>query len=61
MAVFTLPPEMMVFLKNIEYITEHAVDPDKMKFTGPTEELGIIYIDRWGTYPFPKIFPNMDR
>jgi acyl carrier protein len=33
MAVFTLPPEMISFYKaNIEYITEHAVDPDKRRY-----------------------------
>ena len=30
LAVFTLPPEMIVFYKtHLEYVTEHAVDPDK--------------------------------
>lgn len=34
MAVFTLPPEMIGFYKkNIEYITEHAVDPDKRRYS----------------------------
>ena len=29
-AVFTLPPEMFGFYKeHIEFLTEHAVDPDK--------------------------------
>lgn len=33
MAVFTLPPEMIGFYKkNIEFITEHAVDPDKRRY-----------------------------
>ena len=33
MATFTLPPEMFVFYKhNIEFITEHAVDPDKRRY-----------------------------
>lgn len=33
MAVFTLPPEMIQFYKsNIEYVTEHAVDPDKRRY-----------------------------
>jgi len=33
MAVFTLPPEMLGFYKyHIEYITEHAVDPDKRRY-----------------------------
>ncbi|MDH4471332.1 MAG: zinc dependent phospholipase C family protein [Fluviicola sp.] len=32
-AVFTLPPEMFGFFKeHIEYITEHAVDPDKRRY-----------------------------
>ena len=35
MAVFTLPPEMIKFYKkNIEYITEHAVDPEYSKVLG---------------------------
>lgn len=33
MAVFTLPPELFGFYKeHIEYITEHAVDPDKRRY-----------------------------
>jgi len=33
MAVFTLPPELVGFYKyHIEYITEHAVDPDKRRY-----------------------------
>ena len=33
MAVFSLPPEMFGFYKyNIDYITEHAVDPDKRRY-----------------------------
>lgn len=33
MAVFTLPPEMMMlYKKNIEYLTEHAIDPDKRRY-----------------------------
>ncbi|MEY4604329.1 MAG: hypothetical protein RIT43_1621 [Bacteroidota bacterium] len=32
-AVFTLPPEMFGFYKDhIEYLTEHAVDPDKRRY-----------------------------
>lgn len=32
-AVFTLPVEMIGFFKeNIEYVTEHAVDPDKRRY-----------------------------
>ena len=32
-ATFTLPPEMFGFYKeHIEYLTEHAVDPDKRRY-----------------------------
>jgi hypothetical protein len=56
-AVFSLPPEMIIFFKkNIEFITEHAVDPDKRRyatqFEGPRH---FIDIDRWGEYPFPDV------
>ena len=38
MAVFTLPPEMMFFYKkNIEYITSHAIDPDKRRYVSRLE------------------------
>jgi hypothetical protein len=33
MAVFTLPPGMMVFFKpNIDYLTDHAADPDMRRY-----------------------------
>ena len=45
MAVFTLPPEMVTFYKkHIDYITEHAVDPDKRRY-GVKEEAPRHYID----------------
>ncbi len=60
MAVFTLPPEMMVFYKkNIEFITDHAVDPDKRRYA--TRHEGVrhyIDIDQWGTYPFDNVPRN---
>lgn len=38
MAVFTLPPEMVGFYKkNIEYVTAHAVDPDKRRYASKGE------------------------
>lgn len=44
-AVFLLPPEMVVFFKpNINYITDHAVDPDKRRYAVP-EEGARHYID----------------
>ncbi len=54
MAVFTLPQDMIGFYKkNIEYITEHAVDPDKRRYA--TKHEGVrhyIDIDHWGEDPF---------
>ncbi|KGE86794.1 MAG: zinc dependent phospholipase C family protein [Phaeodactylibacter xiamenensis] len=57
MAVFTLPPEMIVFYKkNLEYVTEHAVDPDKRRYATRHEAVRhYIDIDHWGTYPFPEV------
>jgi len=56
-AVFTLPPEMMVFYKkNIEFITEHAVDPDKRRYATKYEApRHYIDIDHWGEYPYENI------
>lgn len=63
LAVFTLPPEMIGFYKkHIEYITEHAVDPDKRRYAtkheGPRH---FIDIDHWGTYPFAEVPRNWDE
>ena len=56
-AVFLLPPEMMVLYKpNIEFITEHAVDPDKRRYA--VEEEGqrhYIDIDYYGKYPYDSL------
>lgn len=60
MAVFTLPPEMMVFYKkNIEYITDHSVDPDKRRYASRHEGVRhYIDIDQWGTFPFDNVPRN---
>lgn len=57
LAVFTLPPEMIVFYKkHIEYLTEHAVDPDKRRYASKFEApRHFIDIDRWDVYPFDKV------
>lgn len=57
LAVFTLPPEMAGFYKqHIEYITEHAVDPDKRRYATRHEAVRhYIDIDHWGRYPFPDL------
>lgn len=56
-AVFLLPPEMMVLYKpNINFITEHAIDPDKRRYAVPDEgPRHYIDIDFYGTYPYPAL------
>lgn len=61
-AVFTLPPEMFGFFKDhIEYITEHAPDPDKRRYAVKGEaERHFIDIDHYvkpGEDPF-KVMPE---
>jgi hypothetical protein len=63
MAVFTLPTEIMGFYKeHIEYITEHAVDPDKRRYANPDEApRHYIDIDHYGKHAFdsvPKFWKN---
>ncbi len=57
MAVFTLPQEMLGFYKkNIEFITEHAVDPDKRRYAIKEEAVRhYIDIDHWGEEPFETV------
>lgn len=59
MAVFTLPPEMVGFFKkHIEYLSEHAVDPDKRSRAVEGEaEKHYIDIDHFGEDPF-SIMPR---
>lgn len=63
MAVFTLPEEMVGFYKeHLEYITEHAVDPDKRRYANSEEApRHYIDIDHYGKYAFdsvPKFWKN---
>ena len=57
MAVFTLPVEMMPFYrKHIEYLTDHAVDPDKRRYATKHEAVRhYIDIDHWGVAPFTEV------
>jgi hypothetical protein len=57
MAVFTLPSELMGFYKaNIEFIEEHAVDPDKRRYAVKEEApRHFIDIDRYGEHPFDSL------
>ncbi|MCW3089055.1 MAG: Nuclease [Ferruginibacter sp.] len=56
-AVFLLPPEMLVFYKpNIDFIAEHAVDPDKRRYAVAAEgPRHYIDIDHYGKYPYPGL------
>lgn len=56
-AVFTLPPQMInLYKSNIEYITDHAVDPDKRRYSNPEEApRHYIDLDRYGYYPFDSL------
>lgn len=56
-AVFSLPPDMLVFYKkNIEYITDHAVDPDKRRYATKHEAVRhYIDLDVWGKPPFDNV------
>ena len=57
LAVFTLPPEMLVlYKKHIEYLTEHAVDPDKRRYAVDGEAARhYIDLDHYGHYPFEEL------
>lgn len=56
-AVFTLPPEMIVFYKHhIDYLTDHAVDPDKRRYATRHEAVRhYMDLDQWGHSPFPDL------
>src|SRR6476660_7929909 len=57
LAVYTLPSGMIRFYKNnIQYITEHAVDPDKRRYADTAEAARhFIDTDRYGNAPFDSI------
>lgn len=59
-AVFTLPPEMMVFFKeNIEYLTAHAIDADKRRYASKYEAVRhYIDLDVHGEMPFDHLPKN---
>jgi hypothetical protein len=59
-AVFLLPPEMMVLYKpHIDFLTEHAVDPDKRRYAVPVEAARhYIDIDHYGAYPYDSLPRN---
>ncbi len=57
MAIFTLPPEMMVLFKpHLIFISEHAVDPDKRRYATRYEAVRhYIDLDVWGDSPFDTL------
>ena len=57
MAVFTLPPEMIGFFKkHVEYLSEHAVDPDRRAYAIQGEaERHYIDLESYGPDPFDSI------
>jgi len=54
LAVFLLPPEMISFYKkHIDYLKEHATDPDKRRYAIPDEgPRHFIDINHYGSYPY---------
>lgn len=56
-AVFLLPPEMMALYKpQIDFLTEHAVDPDMRRYAIPEEgPRHYIDIDHYGVYPYDSL------
>src|SRR3982074_2685252 len=59
-SVFLLPPQMMVLYKpNIDFITEHAIDPDKRRYAVAEEApRHYIDIDYYGKYPYTQLPRN---
>mgnify|MGYP000877726881 CR=1 FL=1 len=57
MAVFTLPADMAGFYKTrIDYMTEHAIDPDKRCYIDTAESpRHFIDADEYGQHPFDSI------
>ncbi len=57
MAVFTLPEGMIGFYKkHIDYISEHAVDPDKRRYSNPDEApRHYIDMDHYGKYAYDSV------
>jgi hypothetical protein len=53
MACFTLPSELFSFYKkHIDFIEEHAVDPDKRRYSDPEEApRHYIDLDHYGSHP----------
>jgi hypothetical protein len=59
-AVLLLPPQMLVLYKpNIEFLSEHAIDPDKRRYAIAAEGARhYIDIDHYGKYPYNELPHN---
>ena len=62
-AVFLLPPEMLVLYKNnIEFLSEHAVDPDKRRYMISAEGARhYIDLDHYGNSSFDSLPRKWDE
>lgn len=60
MAIFTLPKGMIRFYKNnADYLSEHAVDPDKRRYTDAMEgPRHFLDTERYGESPFDSLPPR---
>jgi hypothetical protein len=60
LAVFLLPPEMMVLYKpQLEYLSSHATDPDKRRYIVKAEgPRHYIDLDHYGTDAMPRYWPD---
>ncbi|HHW58656.1 MAG: zinc dependent phospholipase C family protein [Bacteroidales bacterium] len=56
-AIYCLPPEMVGFYKrHKDYISQHAVDPDKRSYVDPIEAARhYMDINHYGQYPFDMV------
>ncbi|MES2645437.1 MAG: zinc dependent phospholipase C family protein [Bacteroidota bacterium] len=56
-AIFLLPPEMLVLYKpHLDFLTEHAVDPDKRRYAVKGEApRHYIDLDRYGVFPWDSL------
>ncbi len=56
-AVFLLPPPMLLLFKpHIDFLSDHAVDPDKRRYAIPEEApRHYIDMDHYGKYPFTQL------
>lgn len=57
LATFTLDAEMMPFFRaNIDFLAEHAVDPDKRRYATKFEAVRhYIDLDHWGELPYENV------